>query len=921
MLHELLVALSGYPGDIFRPFPPEPAIATTFAIQDFPLLHPAEKATLDRLAQLGFYFREFGDFILSCRALNLSHSSIAPSSSRYSGRSQERRSATQRDKAQNGQAKIPGQSLYLMALANALERKLQSYRQVIIKTETAILSGEDNHGGMVPLSMIAARFAPYELVFPAISSLLCEIQKTPAEGEAPYKGGQLIDLLRDRASSGVPLQREWMSELLKGCCAVMMRQIVAWVLYGQIQDPYQEFFVVSRASGSIPTASAPSQVRDLNTSRDFNRRKRQASESALMQSSTWYPSMTNPMLTGDPLTTTGTTKWQDEYGVAEDRIPLMVPLDLAYTVLFIGKSVATVREAKPKPFPIPSSTTRRHLELILPLVPLTTTEDDGQKDTDVFYPNSEVLDMYRLAIVLHEIRGDVANHLWNVVQIGKSVITALESFRRYFLLCDGEFGLKLIGILEEFQRHRLSRVQVPGMARGGREGIRGDFSTSFAASRAAAAAGVNIRDHDLGGLLIRASQGTLAQDDPSLRHFEFRLSRPGPPKSSRDMSTQSMEPGSGASASQGQRDQNTGQGEDVGIFDDQLLGIPVRLVYTLSWPLDFFLTAEDLKHYGDIFAFLMTVRKTQSKLQQAWMDARSMMQQARSRQQRRNQTRTPYAAASKKNRVLTGTEPREYSKTVKEVEDERDTLIEEQEAEILKHVATIRADMGFVVDCLWAYLQMDVVEPTYNTLLQTIAGKKPSHERQYDSQHQESSFMAGAPSSSLSSSMDVDMEPSAASQSFDEIYAAHVKALHEVRQACFLNSDSLSMTLKNIFVGVERYCGIVGRRAAGQDGFQAGLEEKQDENMWQDWMDITQLNKIFRENTDKLYSELTEISRSGIMTDGPVLKRSSSGLGSSVLGNRTGSFEVLRQVDQLLLRLEYSKSRWFRSSRPSPDEA
>jgi len=84
----------------------------------------------------------------------------------------------------------------------------------------------------------------------------------------------------------------------------------------------------------------------------------------------------------------------------------------------------------------------------------------------------------------------------------------------------------------------------------------------------------------------------------------------------------------------------------------------------------------------------------------------------------------------------------------------------------------------------------------------------------------------------------------ASSKSFDSIYSLHAEALHEIRRACLLTSYSLSQTVKNILIGTETFCGIVNRRAAGQDGFLSGLGQDQDERMWQDWMDISQLNQV-----------------------------------------------------------------------------
>ncbi|KAI7827665.1 gamma-tubulin complex component protein [Gamsiella multidivaricata] len=800
MLHELLIALSGYPGDIFRPFPLEPEVATTFAVIDFPLLHPAEKESLNRLAQLGFYFKEFNSFISACRSTRTPSHATA-----------------------SAQQQAAPAGLYLKAVANALERKLQEYRQVIIQTEAAILSGEDNLGAIVPLSTITARFAPFQLVFPALSNLVSEIRNASTT-ETPYAGGRLVDLLRDRAASGVPIQKEWMNELLQGCCAVMMRQIVSWVIYGQIQDPFGEFFVMQLQSTGEATGAGSSGGPSAGS----------MARSRLLKSS--MDAHASPLATAFSASGLASIKWQAEYTLDESVLPAMIPATLAHAMLFIGKSIATARQAKPKPTPIPQSMTHRHLDLILPLAS-STTRSLSTASNDI---SLEVLNMNQLTNIIYQIRRDIANHLWVVVQVGDKVVRALDSFRRYFLLYDGEFGLNLIEALEEFKRNRLSRL--------------GQFVTANTPN-------VSIRDHDLGGILVKAAKGTSAQDDPALRRFELRLHKYL----------------GGTNEKTGKEPPAQGKGGmEIGMFDDQLLGIPVRLCYTLTWPLDFFLTTEDLDHYGDVFAFLLTVRKTQVKLQQAWLDIKVMTQQMNSRKR--------------------GGSARAYTHRIKGKDGQDESSA--QEVKILKHVAAMRSDMIFVVDCLWTYLQMDVIGPTYDSLLRNII----THEK--EQRH------GPTPSSEDS--------PTATSQSFDSIHSSHAEALYEIRRACLLTSEILSTSVKDILGSIETFCAVVARRSAGQDGFRSGIAAERDESMWQDWTNLSHLNQAFRSSMAKLFGDLSVVSRSGSLGDGPVLRRSVSGLSSSLLGNSAKSFDVIRQVDQLLLRLEYSKRLWF-SNDPGDD--
>lgn len=163
----------------------------------------------------------------------------------------------------------------------------------------------------------------------------------------------------------------------------------------------------------------------------------------------------------------------------------------------------------------------------------------------------------------------------------------------YFLLRNGEFALSLI---REIERLKISRLT-------GRSGL-----TTM------------IREQDLHLALLRASLGTTAQHDPTLTHLRFHLPsgplRPllpslatGPTK---DLSV------------------SLSRTSDPTAFDDLLLGTPLLLTYTVSWPLDLFLHASDLQIYGALFAFLSALRKTHTRIHTCWTSL-SNSQRARRR--------------------------------------------------------------------------------------------------------------------------------------------------------------------------------------------------------------------------------------------------------------------------------------------------
>ncbi|KAF9971585.1 Gamma-tubulin complex component 4 [Actinomortierella ambigua] len=869
MLHELLLALAGFPGNVFRPFPPPPLQPTTLALADhFPMMHPGERETLDRLAELGFLFMTMNKFIVACRS---SHSITATKASSHTTTT----------------------GLYRKAMAIALERRLQGYRKVLIETERSILSGEDKLGASIPLSTLTARFSEYQLVFPVICDILATLEQSDrmaeeaivegdkgerhedneeeAEGlqqqqskassrdsrsgaRSIYHGAKLIDLLQDRAASGVPVVQGWLNDMLSSCCSVMMRQIVAWVIYGQVQDPFGEWFIVSYTSkaGSAPPLTSPAGLGNDPSS----------STVSLLQDRNGGKAERGG---GSHSHSSGVRRWQAEYKLDESLLPKMIPTLLATEILFIGKAIATARDARTKSAPVPDVITRRHLEWMMPLVQSLSQRSSNQPTDKSFsgrpppsppmspmeglsmaatgmppttMTTSTIFPIRPLKQVVHSIRKDIVEHLWVNVRVGRTMAAALRSFQRYFLLADGEFGLGLIDAIDEFKRAKLLR----------KHGAR---------------AAPTIRDQDLSGILFKAAQGRTraAQEDDellALQQFELCVNK----------STESSQP-----------------------FDDQLLGIPTRMHYHLMWPLDLLLTAEDIRQYSDVFAFLISVRKAQVQLQRAWIHVKVLSQLARRRRQKLQR------AAIQRRAAMRGGAQKGDVDDVTEYERLQNEQNVAQEEEVVRLVSTMRSSMMYVVDGLWSYLQMDVLGPTFDELIQSIVPDQAMPSAQYTSSHGSTTTHTATPSSTFD---------------FDNIYATHAETLHEIQSACLLTSNELMASLKTMLQEVESFSGTVARRAAdGEEGFRIGVSDDRDELAWQDWAGLSASYKVFREQTQQLFATLSTASKSGTLEDGPVLRRSVSGMGSSVLVGNGPKSTVIRQLGRLLLRLEYAKPMWF----------
>jgi gamma-tubulin complex component 4 len=209
----------------------------------------------------------------------------------------------------------------------------------------------------------------------------------------------------------------------------------------------------------------------------------------------------------------------------------------------------------------------------------------------------------------------------------------------YLLLRNGEFGLSLI---REFDRLKSSSKAL-------------------------------IREQDLHLALLRASMGTTAQHDPLLSRLRFSLPsgplRPLLPVPSQNASS-----------------------TEFAVFDDLLLGTPLILNYTVSWPLDLFLHPQDLRVYGALFGYLSALRKTHTRIHTCW---------------------TSLSNSQRARRRWTGLGE---GGTTEDLESRR---------ELLRCGWGLVRELNWFLDSLLAYTMVDVVDVEWRRLKMLLAGTDP----------------------------------------------------------------------------------------------------------------------------------------------------------------------------------------------------
>jgi hypothetical protein len=245
---------------------------------------------------------------------------------------------------------------------------------------------------------------------------------------------------------------------------------------------------------------------------------------------------------------------KEGYSLNTAAIPSCVSFQTRESIVYVGKALVTVRSAGGQK-QLPRNLATSHTKILEKALPHDT---------------------YAFDKAISEIRIDVSEWLWANILTKQMVNEALESLGNYFLLRNGEFGLSLI---REIERLKISRLT----------------------ARNAAQSGI-IRDQDLQLALLRASLGTSAQHDLTLTRLKMTLPsgplRPLLPSLS-NPNVSAIRP------------------TQVN-FGDVLLGTPLLLLYNLQWPLDLFLRPSDLQIYADLFSYISSLRKVQTRVLECW---------------------------------------------------------------------------------------------------------------------------------------------------------------------------------------------------------------------------------------------------------------------------------------------------------------
>ncbi|KAI0073125.1 gamma-tubulin ring complex protein [Panus rudis PR-1116 ss-1] len=536
----------------------------------------------------------------------------------------------------------------------------------------------------------------------------------------------------------------------------------------------------------------------------------------------------------------------------EETMPRCVSVQTRNSIAYVGRAIGTVKAAKwEKQFP--RELILAHTEMLSNVLPQ---------------------DQYEFDRVIAEIRLAVSEWLWLNVLTQKDVEEAVDSLANYFLLRNGEFALSVI---RELERLKLARLT-------GRAGP----STM-------------IREQDLHLALLRASLGTTAQQDPTLTRLRFNL----PTGPLRPLLPSLVNPSTGRNISTS----FSGASEPTS-FGDLLLGTPLILNYTVSWPLDLFLHTTELQIYAALFSYLSALRKTHTRIHTCW---------------------TSLSNAQRARRRWTGLGE---GGTVEDLEVRR---------ELLRCGWGVVREMDWFLDTLLGYIMTDVVDVEFRRMKRLLFDNKQSQPlgRQTTGNARGSSGLP--PSQSATSTASA---PSSSPLDFSTLRSIHTTYLERLLTGSLLSNNALTSVIRGIlevceqFVAhVERWGGDVlpallfeGSIATSGERIGQMVEERQ--------QIVAEINETFNTLLESFYEQLslsttqqpfsaaTDASKSIVYNMSAATTAGVTGFQTFIRSKRgkrlEGDEEVRRHVERLLLRLdfngEFSKNRVGRTTRRAGGE-
>ncbi|KAA3475079.1 gamma-tubulin complex component 4-like [Gossypium australe] len=561
MLHELLLALVGYTGDLIiderehhkslgiclSPDAPISEQRSFKLASDISFIDPSERDLIEKLITLGFYYRELDRFATKSRNLSWIRAADVSPLDRASELS-------------NPKSEKP--SVYRRAIANGLVEILSVYKSAVLQLEQKLLSET-----MPILATVTQGLNKFFVILPPLYELILEIERDD------IRGGQLLNLLHKRCHCGVPELQACIQRLLWHGHQVLYNQLSSWMIYGILQDQHGEFFIRRQEDRDVEYGSSLSDTSEK-----------------LVRLSTVDTSLTDWHLGFHIFLVFLEPSPNSIKKQGFDMLPEYIHMRVAESILFAGKAIRVLRNPSPaiqfQDAPSNQQTKKGSQKFHGSAVGVPFQKEaflDVKTIGEELLPQSVADKIETMLLDLKEssefhkrsfecsvdsIRAIAASHLWQLVVVRADLNGHLKALKDYFLLAKGDFFQCFLE--ESRQLMRLPPRQSTAEA---------DLMVPFQL----------------------AAIKTIGEEDKYFSRVSLQM------------------PSFGITLKSSQRDLPKTKAYTDGSSETSVGGWDgIALEYSVDWPLQLFFTQEVLSKYRRIFQYLLRLKRTQMELEKSW---------------------------------------------------------------------------------------------------------------------------------------------------------------------------------------------------------------------------------------------------------------------------------------------------------------
>uniref|UniRef100_A0A673JWL7 Gamma-tubulin complex component n=1 Tax=Sinocyclocheilus rhinocerous TaxID=307959 RepID=A0A673JWL7_9TELE len=397
MIHELLLALSGYPGTIFT-WNKRNGLQVS---QDLPFLHPSESSVLNRLCKMGTDYVRFTEFIEQ-------HTGHVHQQEHYS--------------SQPSQTGLHG--IYLRAFCTGLNSMLQPYRQALLDLEKEFLG--DPH---LSISHVNYMLEQFQLLFPSVMVVVETIKSQKIHG------CQILETVYKHSCGGLPPVRMALEKILAVCHGVMYKQLAAWMLHGLLLDQSEEFFVKQGPSAGGATAAQEEEEEDLGIGGLSGKQLRELQDLRLIEEE----NMLAPSL--------------QQFSLRVEMLPSYIPVRVAEKILFVGESVQMFENHNQSP-----SRAGEWKSVVQVCWSILKHQEDMFAAELHRLKQQPLFSLVDFENLVDGIRSTVAEHLWTLMVEESDLLGQLKIIKDFYLLGRGELYQVFIDLAQHMLKTPPSAV-------------------------------------------------------------------------------------------------------------------------------------------------------------------------------------------------------------------------------------------------------------------------------------------------------------------------------------------------------------------------------------------------------------------------------------------------------------------------------